>query len=250
MCRCARYRATLAYDGTAYHGFQRQANASPTVQGVVEEGLARISGERVHVIGAGRTDAGVHATGQVIAFDLDWRHSADDLRNALNANLPADVAVWSVEETTPDFHPRYDARRRTYVYELYVAPVRNPLRRWRAWHLHTELDVDMIRAAAASLIGEHDFSTFGVPPQGESAVRHVFEANWETDGSGEHRFTITANAFLFRMVRSIVGTLVLVGQGRMTGDDFRGILAARDRSLAGAAAPAHGLTLVRVDYND
>lgn len=250
MAGTARFRATVAYDGTAYHGFQRQANASPTVQEVLEAALHRISGEAAGVVGAGRTDAGVHATGQVIAFDLDWRHSEQDLRSALNANLPADVVAREVEAAAPGFHPRYDARRRSYVYRVYVAPVRDPFRRFRAWHLYTELDEAAMHEAALCLAGEHDFSTFGTPPQGENAVRTVFQAGWAAHERGEYWFTITANAFLFRMVRSLVGTLVLVGQGRMTAGDFRGILAARDRNLSGPAAPAHGLTLVRVDYSD
>ncbi len=245
-----RYRATLAYDGTAYHGFQRQANASPTIQGELEAALARIAGEPVGVTGAGRTDAGVHATGQVIAFDLEWRHTPLDLRNALNANLPEDLAIPAVEEAHPGFHPRYDAVGRCYAYALYTAPVRDPLRRWRAWHLVAALDADGVQAAASCLIGEHDFSAFGTPPQGENAVRTVSEARWTADGSGEHTFTITANAFLYRMVRTIVGTLALVGQGRMTPEDFRGILDARERSQAGPPAPAHGLTLVSVTYGD
>ena len=146
-----RFRATLAYDGTAYHGFQWQANASPTLQGEVERALPRISGQDVRVTGAGRTDAGVHATGQVIAFDLAWRHSTEKLRSALNATLREDVAAWSVEETSAEFHPRYDARGRCYRYDLYVARVRDPLRRRRAWHLYNGVDAAAVDAAAASL---------------------------------------------------------------------------------------------------
>lgn len=246
----ARYRATLAYDGTAYHGYQWQANASPTVQEVVEAAIERICGESLRITGAGRTDAGVHATGQVIAFDAVWQHPPEVLQRALNAYLPDDVVIRSLEVTDPDFHPRYDARRRSYVYELYVAPVRDPFRRHRAWHLRNDLNVQAINEAAESLLGEHDFSTFGSPPVGDNPVRFVYEARWEADEHGEYRFNITGNAFLFRMVRRIVGTLVWVGQGRMTASDFRGILAACDPALSGPAAPAHGLTLVRVDYND
>ncbi len=246
-----RYRATLAYDGTAYHGFQVQANAKPTVQDVVEAALASIGGgQPVGILAAGRTDAGVHASGQVIAFDLDWRHGEQALRAALNANLPEDVAVRIVQQARADFHPRYDALSRTYVYRLLVREVRDPLRRRDAWHLTGALDVAQIEAAAAHLLGEHDFSTFGTPPQGENTVRSVGEARWRQGLDGEHTFTITANAFLYRMVRSIVGTLVMVGQGRMTAGTFQGILATCERSLAGPAAPAHGLTLVFVQYED
>jgi tRNA pseudouridine38-40 synthase len=201
-------------------------------------------------MGAGRTDAGVHATGQVIAFDLEWRHGPQALRDALNANLPDDIAVWVVTETRPDFHPRYDALSRTYVYRLYCAPVRDPLLRWRAWHLSQPVDVADIQAVLEGLIGRQDFSAFGTPPEGENAVRVVYEARWETGPAGQHTFTVTANAFLYRMVRSIVGTLVLVGQGRMPAEAFRDMLADRKRGLATVLAPPHGLTLAAVRYMD
>jgi tRNA pseudouridine38-40 synthase len=200
---------------------------------------------------AGRTDAGVHASGQVIAFDLDWGHSAHDLRNALNANLPDDVAVREVEVAAAGFHPRYDARNRTYQYAIYVADVRDPLRRFHAWHLTGGLDTHAVQQAADVLVGTQDFATFGTPPQGEVTVREVLEARWDVSNGGhEHRFTITANAFLYRMVRSIMGTLVMVGQERMTVDGFRAILAARDRQQSGPAAPPQGLTLTEVKYVD
>lgn len=245
-----RFRAVLAYDGTPYHGFQRQTNASPTVQGEVEAALQRLAGQFVRVLAAGRTDAGVHATGQVIAFDLAWGHALADLRDALNAHLPESIAAKSVDEAAPGFHPRFDAVSREYVYEVYVAPVRDPLRRERAWHVRSKLDGEAIQAAAGCLIGEHDFNSFGTPPQGDNPVRTVYDARWVEAPADEHRFTITANAFLYHMVRSIVGTLALVGMGRMTVEEFRGILAARERGLAGVAAPPQGLTLVAVNYEE
>lgn len=245
-----RYRATLAYDGTRFHGFQRQANARPTVQGEVEGALGRISGQTIRVLGAGRTDAGVHARGQVIAFDLSWRHPKEALRDALNACLPADIAVLDVREAAPGFHPRYDALSRSYMYRVRVAPVRDPLERLLVWHLIRPLDLEPMQAAAACLLGEHDFSAFGTPPQGESPVRCIGAARWEEGPDGLFTFTITANAFLYRMVRTIVGTLVLVGRGQMTDKAFEGILAARRRSQAGTPAPAQGLTLVSVQYEE
>jgi tRNA pseudouridine38-40 synthase len=243
-----RYRATLAYDGTRFHGFQRQANASPTVQGELEAALSRIGAPEARIIGAGRTDAGVHATGQVIAFDMTWAHPAIDLQDALNANLPPDIAVREVRLAGEGFHPRYDALKRTYEYELYVAPVREPLRIHRAWHIKNAIDAEAATTAAMSLLGEHDFSAFGSPPQGINPVRIVYEAAWSADREGTHRFRITANAFLYRMVRSIVGTLVPVGQGRVPVDTVAEILASRERSRAGMTAPAHGLTLMQVCY--
>ncbi len=243
-----RYRATLAYDGTGFYGFQRQRNAAPTVQGEVEAALGRISGQRVEVIGAGRTDAGVHASGQVIAFDLNWRHTPEALRDALNAALPEAIAVREVAEAAPDFHPRFDARSRTYVYRLYSASVRDPLRRLYAWHVSGDLDARAMQAAAECVLGTHDFTSFGTPPQGENPVRTVYEARWETGADGAYTFTITADAFLQHMVRSLVGTLVQVGQGRMTVEAFADILAARQRGLVKGLAPPHGLTLVAVNY--
>lgn len=242
-----RYRATVAYDGTAYRGFQRQANA-PSIQAALEEALAHISGQPVRIVGSGRTDAGVHATGQVIAFNLSWRHPIGDLRSAFNANLPTDIAVLEVSETDASFHPRFDALSRRYEYQLYVAPVRNPLLRWRAWQLREPLSVEDIHEAIDFLVGTHDFSTFGSPPQGENAVRTVFEVAWQDDLSGNYSFTITANGFLYRMVRTITATLVMVGQGDMTAAAFQGILAARQRALAAPPAPPYGLTLTMVSF--
>jgi tRNA pseudouridine38-40 synthase len=244
-----RYRATVAYDGTAYHGFQRQTHA-PTIQAALEEALARISGQPVKVVGSGRTDAGVHATGQVIAFNMSWRHLSGDLRNALNANLPDDIAVLDISEADADFHPRYDALSRCYEYRIYIAPVRDPLLRRRAWRLPEPLNVEDIHEAAARLVGTHDFSTFGSPPQGENAVRTVYEAAWLVDRKGGHSFTITANAFLYRMVRTITATLVTVGQGDMTVEAFQGILAAHQRALAEPPAPPYGLTLTTIYFGD
>ncbi len=243
-----RYRATVAYDGTAYHGFQRQQNTPLTIQGVLEAALARLSGGvSPAVIGAGRTDRGVHASGQVIAFDLNWRHSPEALRSALNANLPPDIAVMTMEPAAPGFHPRFDAISRTYRYRLYVASVRDPLRRLTAWQVDRKLNLDRMASASESLLGAHDFTAFGTPPAGESPFRVVSVAEWQAD-QDEYWFTITANAFLQRMVRRIVATLVQVGREVVTVEHFRGILAARARSLAAPPAPACGLTLVAVTY--
>ncbi len=245
-----RYRAVLAYDGGAYHGFQRQENAEPTIQSEIEAALAGLAQEAVTVLGAGRTDAGVHAAGQVIAFDIDWRHTPGDLQNALNAALPVDIAIRALSEAAPDFHPRFDALRRSYEYRLYVSPFRDPFSRCYAWHRIGALDVSAIRRAADCLLGEHDFSTFGVPPQGDNPVRTVYTASWNAMRDDWHSFNITANAFLYRMVRSIVGTLVQVGQGRVSVQEFHKILASCDRSQSGPVAPAHGLTLTSVEYAD
>ncbi len=241
-----RVRAVVAYDGTDYGGFQRQNNAL-TVQEVLEAVLAQITQEAVPILAAGRTDAGVHALGQVIAFDTAWRHGLDDLQRALNAVLPADIAVLEVEEASRGFHPRYDARSRRYRYTLYNALVRLPLGRRYSLHVAAPLDVEAMQRAARFLIGEHDFATFGQAFKGRSAVRRVLVAEW--GGESTHlRFDIEANAFLYRMVRSIVGTLLQVGRGDMDVETFAAVLAARDRSQAGPTVPPHGLCLIEVKY--
>jgi len=257
-----RVRAVIAYDGTDYSGFQRQANA-PAVQAALEAALAQVSQERITVLAAGRTDAGVHAAGQVIAFDMAWRHGLGDLHRALNAVLPADIAVQGVEEAAPDFHPRYDARSRRYRYTLYNAPARWPLARRYSLYVAAPLDVAAMDEAAKSLVGEHDFATFGQPPQGEVTVRRVLAAEWggePTFGCALRQgqdiaqdrpwliFDIEANAFLYRMVRSIVGTLLQVGRGKMSVGEFMAVLASCDRHRAGPTAPPHGLCLMEVRY--
>lgn len=250
-----RYRATIAYDGTGYHGFQRQTNASPTIQGALEAALERITRQRVGVIGAGRTDAGVHATGQVIAFDLTWKHAPGDLKNALNATLPDEIAVWQLQEAGPEFHPRFDATSRMYRYRLWQAPLQDPLGRHRQWHVREPLDTMAIQRAVDHLQGEHDFASFGTPPQGpgRETRRTVYRAAWSAREARQHEacvheFTVEANAFLYRMVRSLVGTLREVGAGRISPAAFGDILAAADRARSGPTAPPHGLTLVGVKY--
>jgi tRNA pseudouridine38-40 synthase len=241
-----RVRAVVAYDGTDYGGFQRQTNA-PTVQATLEATLAQVTQETVTVLSAGRTDAGVHAAGQVVAFDTGWRHGLDDLWRALNAVLPADIAVLGVEEAASDFHPRYDARSRRYRYMLYNAPVRWPLARQHSLYVAAPLDVAAMQRAAQSLVGEHDFAAFGQPPKGEVTVRRVLAAAWDGEPPWLN-FDIEANAFLYRMVRSIVGTLLQVGRGAMSVEGFVAVLASCDRSQAGPTAPPHGLCLMEVKY--
>src|SRR5258707_3199639 len=252
-----RYRATLAYDGTDYLGFQRQDSDTPTVQGKVEEALCKASGgQQVTVIGAGRTDTGVHATGQIIAFDLAWKSDDDDLLRAVNALLPTDIALQRLDRAEPDFHPRFDATSRTYQYFVYEAQIRQPMMAWMSWWvrppIHTRLDIDKMNWAAAKLLGAHDFASFGTPPQGEKTLRHVYQSEWfiETPTSGTRllAYCIEANAFLYHMVRSIVGTLIDVGLDRMSIAEFIEAFQAKDRGRIGKLAPPHGLTLIDVTY--
>lgn len=241
-----RVKAVVAYDGTDYLGFQRQA-AGSTVQQTLETALESITGAGVRVLAAGRTDAGVHAEGQVIAFDTDWRHGLSDLKRAMNAMLPQDIAVSEMVRAASGFHPRYDARSRRYRYTIYNAPVRAPLARRTSLHWAGPLDLEAMQSVTPWIVGERDFAAFGRPPQGEVTVRRVIEAGWTFDTPWLF-FEIEANAFLFRMVRSIVGTLLRIGQRRLAPDEFGAILASRDRSQAGPTAPAHGLCLVKVRY--
>ncbi len=256
-----RMRAIVAYDGTDYSGFQRQANA-PSIQEAIEETLAQITQQPITIWMAGRTDAGTHAVGQVIAFETAWRHGTTDLHRAMNAVLPDDIVVRDLEKADADFHPRYDARNRRYRYTIYNAPVPCPLTRRYSLHVNKPLDVTAMGSASRALVGEHDFATFGQPPQGTVTVRRVSEAVWleepvagapfarprdQSEGRWLY-FDIEANAFLYRMVRSIVGTLLAVGRGWMTEEAFFEAMAACDRSQAGTTAPAHGLCLMEVTY--
>lgn len=245
------YAGRLAYEGTAYCGFQRQRVELPSIQATVEVALADVMGENIPIIGAGRTDTGVHASGQVIGFDAGagWQHTAEELLKALNIKLPRDIALQSLGEVAADFHPRYAALSRTYLYRIYLMSTRDPLRERFAWHRTNALDVEAMQAALNTLLGEHDFATFGQPPKAtsENTIRHMSVARMEPVGDELH-ITLTANAFLKRMVRSIVGTLIKVGRSKMSVAEFQAAFAAADRSKAGPSAPPHGLTLTHVAY--
>lgn len=248
-----RYRATLAYDGTAYFGFQRQESSMPTVQGAVEAVVSRIAGEPVTVIGAGRTDTGVHAIGQVIAFDMEWSHGEETLLRALNAALPPDIAVQALSTTHERFHPRFDAISRMYVYTVIQSPQRQPLLRHRAWYVRQALDLVAMQTAADLLVGQHDFATFGQPPQGSNTVRTVYRSLWtqEPEPFGTRLlYCIEANAFLKHMVRRIVGGLVAVGSGMLSVEQFAERFERRDVSLAKHMAPPQGLVLEAVHYSE
>lgn len=242
----ARYQIILAYDGTDFKGFQRQAEAR-TVQGVVEIALDRLGWQDRAILFAGRTDTGVHGEGQVIAFDLEWSHSNEELGRALNANLPDDVAVRTVREAAPVFHPRYDAKGRTYQYRIYCGTDRDPLRERFAWRVWPEVNLALLQQAARLLIGTHDFAAFGTPPRpGGVTIREVYRASWEPQAGGL-LFEVSANAFLYHMVRRIVHVQVQVGQGRLELEYLAQALQAA-RPQPPGLAPAHGLVLKSVWY--
>ncbi|MCA9948420.1 MAG: tRNA pseudouridine(38-40) synthase TruA [Anaerolineales bacterium] len=244
-----RFRALVEYDGTDYFGFQRQRIEQPTIQGELERVLTDLTRSPVTVTGAGRTDSGVHAMGQMISFTIAWQHGVDALRNALNANLPNDIGILKIEEAAPSFHPRYDARRRAYKYSIYNAAVRSPLRRRYSWYVQRQLDLDNMNQAAALLVGTRDFATFGTPPQGINTVREIYQAYFYRQQEFI-LFFVEANAFLYRMVRSLVGSLAAVGDGSWSVTDFADALYACDRRRSGSAAPPQGLSLVSVVYEE
>lgn len=243
------YAALLAYDGTEYHGFQRQVESQPTVQSALEDVLSQLARQPVTVLGSGRTDSGVHAVGQVISFSLAWRHRAEDLHRALNANLPEDIAILQLKQVPSSFHPRYDAQRRAYEYRIYDDPIRHPLKRGYSWHVIKPLDEEKMNQAAKSLLGTHNFATFGQPPQGNNFVRELFVAEWLRSAQ-DLTFRIEANAFLYRMVRSIVGSLKLVGEGTWTIEEFVRAFKAENRHECGTVAPPQGLCLVSITYKN
>lgn len=250
------FRALVEYDGTNYAGWQVQVDR-PTVQGTLENAIAQVTQQAVRVTGAGRTDAGVHATGQVIRFDVVWRHTLADLQRAINARLPVDVAVRELHVAAPGFHPRFSAGSRVYRYAVWSAATRSPLRARWAHYVRQPLDVTQMNAAAHHLVGWHDFATFGVDPEmgpgAGNTQRRVLRAVWrmEADRAGVgslYLFEIEANAFLRTMVRTLVAALLEVGSGRRTVEQFVMLLSAAQRGLAPAPAPACGLCLVEVTY--
>ncbi len=240
-----RLLAIIEYDGTDFQGFQVQKRGR-TVQGELERALEQITGDKVRVMGGGRTDSGVHALGQGAHFDTTWDRPLETLERALNAVLPTDLAIRSLAAVDPKFSARYSAASRTYRYTILNQATRSPLACRYALLVPQPLDAGAMADAAALLVGVHDFSAFGTPPQGDNPVRELYRAEmarrdaWVT-------IELEANAFLYRMVRRIVGTLLWVGRHELSAAEFGEVLAKRRR--AGQSAPPHGLCLVQVKYN-
>ena len=242
-----RFKLTLEYDGGPYQGWQRLGEG-PSVQAAVEEAVEKLTGAKSEVVGSGRTDAGVHALGQVAHVDIDKPFEAWKLAEALNAHLrPHPIAVIGAEEAAADFHARFDAVKRTYWYRIVNRRAPLALERGRAWRVGPALDVGAMHAAAQRLIGTHDFTTFRDSQcQAKSPVKTLDRCEVRT-GEGV-TVLCEARSFLHRQVRSIVGTLVEVGLGKMSADDVADALAAADRARCGPVAPADGLYLMRVAY--
>jgi len=259
--------AVIAYDGTDYFGFQLQKNV-PTIQGALEQSLQNLVRVPCRIVGAGRTDTGVHARGQVIGTVVPWSHTPADLQRAWNAFLPASIVIRRLCVVPETFHPRFSARSRTYRYRVYQDPYRRGERLVRRDPLHDRfahfenrfIDMDAMKQAAQYLLGEQDFCTFGQPPQGENTVRTVQQidiqfVNCDLPALDAHPgrclvFTIRANAFLRRMARNIVGTLLAVGTGDWQPHDVQSALLARNRNRCAAPAAARGLVLEHVSYPD
>ncbi|MFO1023024.1 MAG: tRNA pseudouridine(38-40) synthase TruA [Planctomycetales bacterium] len=260
-------RFKVAYDGSAYHGWQIQENG-PTIQGALEEAVLKMTGERSVVESSGRTDTGVHAVGQVGHFLTYSRIPVYKFRRGLQSYLPFDIVIMDVEEAPLKFHSRFQAKRKRYRYVVDNHPVSLPFFRNYAWFHHTPLDVEAMHTSVQALIGTHDFRSFETKgPNKESSVRTMFEASvtrlaaWPAWGQpgGLHLpvstaegcfvcFDIVGNGFLYNMVRSIMGTLLEIGRGNRNSDEIARALQAQDRREAGMTAPAHGLYLMSVDY--
>jgi tRNA pseudouridine38-40 synthase len=243
-------RLLLEYDGTRYHGWQRQADAA-TIQQTLEEALERLTGEAVALIGSGRTDAGVHALGQVANFRLKSTIPLKAFHEGLNSLLPKEIAVLAAHEAPPEFHARKSARAKTYEYRILSRPNRSPLHHHYAWWISQQLDLPALKGAAATLPGEHDFTAFRASgSDNKNPVRQVLAADWRDCPGGWLCFTITATGFLRGMVRSLVGTMVEVGKGKVPAAKMVELLNHGSRQDAGPTAPPQGLYLLEVYYEN
>lgn len=241
-------RLLIEYDGTNYLGWQVQPKGL-TIQGILEEKIALLTGQPVQLFGSGRTDSGVHALGQVAHFKTQNQMDIPTIQRALNSLLPQDIVVRKAEEVGEGFHARKHSKSKIYEYRILNRNLRSAFHRRYVWHIPQKLNLAEMKKATQSLIGDHDFSAFrtvGSPTR--TTVRRVIRAEWKRGRDGLIRFEIEANGFLKQMVRSIIGTLVEIGRGKMKAEDLRKILNSRDRREAGPTAPAQGLFLKEVRY--
>ena len=242
------FKLIIEYDGSRYHGWQRQKK-DRSIQGEIEKALKTITARSVTLIGSGRTDAGVHARGQVANFKCDTRLQPAALTNALNSLLEDDIVIKVCEAVNSSFHARFDAKSKVYHYRILNRPVPAAIARQYSWFIRKALNHEAMRAAIALIIGPHDFKAFeGTGSARLHSTRHIYSAELSEQDNGLFVFQIEADGFLRYMVRNIVGTLVDVGLEKLTPHDFKRILDSQDRSQAGATAPAQGLTLMKVNY--
>ena len=241
------YRMLIQYDGTRYNGWQRQQSTDNTIQGKIEDALSRMTGTEVEIHGAGRTDAGVHALGQVANVHLNPSFSAEEIRSYLNTWLPEDIGILSVEEAAPRFHSRLNASSKTYRYRIATDPSLHVFDRKYLYPFTESLDRDAMKKAASYLLGEHDFQSFCARKTKKSTVRRVDSIDFE-EFPGELRITYHGNGFLYYMIRILTGTLLEVGLGKRDADSIPELILCKDRSRAGFTVPARGLTLVEVGY--
>lgn len=241
-------KLTVAYDGSGFAGWQRQTNGE-SIQGLIEDVLSKIDGRAVTLHGAGRTDGGAHAMGQTASARIACAHDEATLQRALNANLPPAIRVFDVRVMPDAFHARFSATGKTYEYRIWNGPVVPPVLRLYTWHVPQPLDAAVMQRAADAIPGEHDFAAFkGARGMTHTSVRRVTSARWFTAGDGSLVFEIAGEGFLRYMVRSLVGTLVEIGDGRRPPSDVAALLERPDRAAAGRTAPPCGLFLMRVDY--
>ena len=243
-----RVRLTVAYDGTNYRGWQVQPNGI-TIEQVLNEKLSALLGEEIVVTGASRTDSGVHSLGNIAIFDTNTRMPAEKISFALNQRLPEDIVVQDSREVPSDWHPRYQNSRKTYEYRILNRTFRMPGRRFDTYFYYHPLDVEKMQQAAAYLEGEHDFKSFcAVGAQVKTTTRTIYSCNVTRDASDVITVRVTGNGFLYNMVRIIAGTLIKVGGGELSPEEIPLILEKKDRSAAGPTAPAHGLTMIGIEY--
>lgn len=242
------YKMVIAYDGSRYNGWQKQGNTKDTIQGKLEKVLEKLEGREVEVIGAGRTDAGVHALGQVVNVKLESKINEEMLLQYLNQYLPEDIALLSVKEVPMRFHSRLNATEKTYLYRIYRSEIPNPFIRKYTVTITEKLDIEKMRIAAEFLIGEHDFKSFcSLKKSKKSTIRTLYSITIE-EIEEEVRISVRGNGFLYHMVRIIVGTLLEVGTGKKKPEEIEQILEKGERQAAGKTAPAHGLFLKEVKY--
>lgn len=242
------FKLTIEYDGTHYHGWQRQPNG-PSIQETIEKAVSVMTRQKITLIGSGRTDAGVHALGQTANFQCRTQIPIENLHKGLNSLLPNDIVIRECDLAAPEFHARYDAKSKIYEYSLLNQTTPAAIGRTYHWWIRAPLDFAAMDRALDPIRGEHDFKAFeGAGSPRSHTVRDIMQAQWRHDPAGHWVFRIEANGFLRYMVRNIVGTLVLVGRGKLAADQVANILASKDRNRAGATAPPHGLCLISVKY--